>query len=112
MKEQLMILNWVNVCYFESLGGTFVATGLHLVKKENSEHRFEVEERVVCIVQFNNPGYHKRGDKLPGTVINVCSKQPTYRIELDQEWGARHPHLIGQKIIVGNIGSRFIEPLP
>jgi hypothetical protein len=75
---------------------------------------YKVGDRVFLLIQFNSPGQLAPGDKVIGTVINVC---PTidhniYRIELDMVWGDR-VKAQGQKIVMGNIvGDRRMSHVP
>jgi hypothetical protein len=84
----------------------------HLEGVQMPEHK--VGDRLLYSAQFNNPGQWAPDDKIPSTIINVCSaRHPIYRIELDMVWGNRvQPHTQGKKIIVGNVwGDRRITPL-
>lgn len=77
----------------------------------NGEKRHSVKDRVLCKVLFNNPGHHKPGDKIPGTVIAVFGEIPVYRVELDTVWAERMDYSRGKKIVMGNVTGGAVSRL-
>ena len=76
-----------------------------------TERSFEVGERVVYKVQFNNPGHYRPDDMLPGEVISryETGRGAIYRIRLDMKWNDRvRGH--GAPIILGNVPAARIFP--
>jgi hypothetical protein len=76
-----------------------------------TERVYEVGDRVVYKVQFNNPGHYKPDDMLPGEVICRYKNGDgfTYRIKLDIRWSDR-VSTCGEPIIAGNINAGRIFP--
>ena len=73
---------------------------------------YKIGDRVFFVAIFNDPGYMKPGDKIPGTIISVFEAAGIriHRIELDIRWSRRrHPQYDGRKMVVGNIFARYIR---
>ena len=75
------------------------------------EIHHQVGARVLCKIEFNNPGHHAPGDKLSGTVVSVFGSPSIFRVRLDARWNGTVPGYGTKRIVVGNVTARSLSPL-